>query len=127
MGVGAWNICGARRRTDVDRKFVKPDAKPIADQDALLLQIEAGDFAFDKSCASELAQWTQIDMRFLERIMAGDVAWQHAGIRGPDVFRDERQPHTGQRSHAEHLQDGNVRMSAADEDEVFQLCSARLV
>jgi hypothetical protein len=51
--------------------------------------------------------------------MSGDEAWQHSGIGRLYIARDKRDAQARHRLHAEALQDMDVSVSAADEDEVF--------
>jgi hypothetical protein len=84
------------------------------------LRVERDDFVVLEAGSGEIREWTEIDMRFIERVVAGDQAGQHAGIGGVYVARDQRQSHPGFGLHAKALQYFDVAVTAADEHEIFQ-------
>ena len=116
---GAGHIVGAGGRADVDRQDIVSDRRMgIAQQDAVG-PVEPDRFVADQPRAGKSREPAKIDMTFVERIMPGDVAWQHSRIRRLHAAGNERHAHPGHRPHAEALQHMDVGMAPADEDEIL--------
>ena len=64
-------------------------------------------------------QLSQVHVAFVVGVFPRDVSRQHAGIRGRDIFRDERHSNPRFWVHGEVFQDVHVRVPTTDEDDVF--------
>lgn len=72
----------------------------------------------DEPRPGEAGQAAQIDMAFLEAVMPGDIARQHAGIGRLYVACDQGDADAGLRPHAETFQHMHMRVPAANEHEI---------
>ena len=59
-------------------------------------------------------------MHLVVAVVAGNVARQHARIRGVRIAADHRQSHPGNGPHAEALEHHHMAVPAADEDDIAQ-------
>jgi hypothetical protein len=88
-------------------------------QHALVLQIESADFIAIELRVRKATQLSQVDVRLIVCVMAGDEAGEHARVRGDVVFGNESDAHARDGVHAEHFQHRDVRMAATKQDEFF--------
>ena len=72
----------------------------------------------DQPGAGEHRQRPQVDMALGARIVAGNIAGDHAGIGRVDVTRDQAQPHARFGLHAEAPQHRDMGVAAADQHDV---------
>ena len=61
-------------------------------------------------------------MTLLVRVLPGDISGKHTAVRRHHVFRDERDSHARFWVHGEIFQNEDVRVSAADQDDVSDDC-----
>ena len=120
MFLCARHIDGARSRTGVDREQVIVHGRAAWHLDQPFSGVDAIDLAVVEPCAGETGQWPEVDMDVIEVVVTGDVSRQHAGVGRMDVAGDQGQTHTGHGLHAEHAQHRDMRMPAADQNDVFQ-------
>ena len=59
-------------------------------------------------------------MAFVEGVVAGDEARDHAGVGCFDVAPDQREPHAGHRLQAETSQDMDVGVTPANQHKVLE-------
>src|SRR5207248_614884 len=83
-------MISTRGRTDVERNEVVADRRMAAAQDVALLAVEADRLVMDQPRPGEARQPPQIDMAFIEAVMPGDIARQHARVRRLDITGDQR-------------------------------------
>ena len=69
--------------------------------------------------SGECAQGSQIDVTLVPGVVSGDVPREHSAIRSVNLLRHEGDAHARQFVHPEHLQDVDVAMTAADENEIL--------
>ena len=81
--------------------------------------VEADRLVMDQPRPGKPRQPYQVDMAFVEPVIAGHEAGQHAGIGRLHVARDQGHPHPGDRPHRDALQHVHVGVPAADEHEVL--------
>ena len=67
----------------------------------------------------EAAQRAEIDMRLVERVVPGDQARQHSGIRRVRLPADHGQADARHRTHAEAPQHRDMAVSATNEHQVL--------
>src|SRR5260370_13628356 len=77
---GARNIAEARGRADVERDDVVADRRMVPAQNLALAAVETDRLVMDQPRPGKARQPTQVDVAFLETVMPGDIARQHAGI-----------------------------------------------
>jgi hypothetical protein len=106
------------RRADIDGDQVEAQRQAAGEDDFAAVAVEADGLGMHEPGAGEARQRRQVDMAFVEAVMAGDMARQHAGRGRLDLARDQGQAHARHRLHAEGLQHMHMRMPAADQDEV---------
>ena len=68
----------------------------------------------DEPRVGKPAERPQVDMAFGVRIMARDIAWDHAGVGRERFPRHHGQADTRLWLHAEHLQHRHMGVAAAD-------------
>ena len=110
---------GAGRGSDIDREHVVIDRWTGGADHPPGPEIEADGRIVNQLRAGETGERAEIDMAVLERVMSGDVARQHAGIRRQRLARDQRDAGTRQGLQGEQLEHHDVGMTAADEDEIL--------
>ena len=110
----------AGRRADIERQQVVGDRRPVLQQHLAVGAIDAGRLGMDQAGAGPGAQPCQVDVAFVECVLPGDEARDHAGVRRLDVPRDQAEPHPGHRLHGEAFQDMDVGMAAANQHEVLE-------
>ena len=81
--------------------------------------VETDRLVADQARTGKARKSAEIDVAFLKGVMPGNVTRQHARIGRLDVAGDEGYAHTGHRPHAKALQHMDMRMPAADENEVL--------
>ena len=113
------DVMRARAGTSVDGKEVECDGWAVFAEHTLVCEIQARDFGPIELGVCKPAELPEIDVGFFMRVMAGNEAGEHAGVGSRVIFGNEGQAHPGKRIHAEHFQDRDVRVPAAEEDEVF--------
>src|SRR5579862_5357791 len=116
---GARYVVEARRRSDVERGQVIADRRMGAAQDVMGIAVEADRLIMDQPRAGKAGEPYQVDMAVLKAVMARDIAGQHPGIGRLQFARDQRQAHAFFRLHAKAFQHVDMRVAAADEDEIL--------
>ena len=116
---GAGHVVGARRRADVDRQDIVLDRRMGIAQQCATSLVEPDSFVADQPRAGKSRKPAKIDMALVERIVPGDIARQHARIGRLATPGDQDHPHPRHRPHAEALQDMDMGVPAADEDEML--------
>ena len=116
---GTGDIVRAGGRADIDRQNIVSDRRMGIAQQCAIGPVEPDRFVPDQPRAGKSREPAEIDVAFVERIVPGDVARQHARIGRLHVAGNERHAHPGHRPHAEALQHMHVRMAAADENEIL--------
>ena len=81
--------------------------------------VETDRLVTDQARTGKARESAEIDVAFLKGVMPGNVTWQHARIGRLDVAGDEGYADAGDRLHAKALQHMDMRMPAADENEVL--------
>ena len=108
-----------RLAADIDRQqFVAQHAAPGA-AEAPGLGIEAGHRIVEKAHARPLAQSEQVDMGFLEGVVSGEQARQHARVGGKRRAGDQRDAQAGGARHGQLAQHQRVRMAAAGQHQIL--------
>ncbi len=115
----ALDVNCARRRADIDRQHVVMRRRPVAAQNPPLLEVDPGHLVMIETRAGKPGKRPQVDVRFIERVVAGDEARQHAGIGRMVVAANKCDTDAGHRIHAKALQDGNVAVAAADQNKIL--------
>ena len=110
----------AGRGADVERQEIVGDGRPVLQQHLAIDAIEPDRFGLDQARAGPRRHARKVDVAFVEGIVAGDEARDHAGVGGLDVAPDQRQADAGHRLHAEALQHMDVGMAAADQHEILE-------
>ena len=72
----------------------------------------------DQPRARAGAERSQVDVAFLEAVVAGDEARDHAGVGRLDIAADQRHPRVLQRPLAKLLEHMDVGMAAADQHQI---------
>src|SRR6266446_9199126 len=116
---GSSNIVGPRRRANVDRQDVPADRRVSAAQYRMSVAVETDRLVADQARAGKAGKPAEIDVAFLKGVMPGNVTRQHARIGRLDVAGDEGYADAGDWLHAKALQHMDMRMPAADENEVL--------
>ena len=107
-----------RGDANVDRGHVKGHVRATRHRDPPLCPVDPRCRTEDQPRPGKAGQPDQIDFQRGARIVAGDMARQHAGIGCGRLGIDQGQPHTGQRRHAPAAQHQRMGMTAADQHEV---------
>ena len=107
------------RGTDVHRESVIRDGRTVLQHDALIHRVDTHGLVVYEAMAGERAQWSQIHVTLVPRVMSRDVTREHPAVRRVDLLRDERDAHAGDLIHAEHLEHVHVAVTAANEDQVL--------
>ncbi len=81
--------------------------------------VDADRLVADQPRAGKPRQPAEVDVAFVEIVMAGDPARQHARIGGLDIAGDQGHAHPGHRPHAKAFQHMDMGMPAADEHEIL--------
>jgi hypothetical protein len=79
--------------------------------------IEPDRFVLNEFGPGGAAERREINMGFIEAVMPGDQAGQHAGIRGVAVAPDQHDPHARHRTAREPAQHLDMAVATADQDE----------
>ena len=114
----AFDVADRRRRAGVDGRDIEADGRTPGHRDPACDRIHGERRRVDQPRIGKRGQRAQVDMRFRARIMARDVAGDHAGVGRQEVARDQGQPDPRFGAHAELLQYLDMAVSAAHEDDV---------
>ena len=79
----------------------------------------------DKVDLGASAELDEVEVGFVEFIMPGEAAGDHAGVRGVRKSGDESDTARGQRLVPERAQHGDMGVSAAEKHEVFGISHER--
>lgn len=107
-----------RRRADIQGDHVEADPRPAGEDHLAALAIEADRFGMDQAGAGEAGEGCEVDVALIQRVVPGDITRQHAGIGRLDLAGDQAEPDARHRPHAEGLEDMDMGVAAADQDEV---------
>ena len=115
------DTAGIRRGADIDRHPVIANSPVAPGRHLLGDDIEAHHAVLDEHDAGPGAEATQIDMRLLEAVVAGDIARQHAGIAGHRIPADQHGAQAGNRFHRQRCQHLQMAVATTDENQLSQL------
>ena len=107
-----------RRGAGVDAQPVVGDRRSGPQQHPPVRQVEPDDFVLVQPGVRGARERGEIDVRLVEAVVARDQARQHAGVGCLDFATDDGQAHPRQRLHREAADDLDVRVAAAQQDEV---------
>ncbi len=117
---GACDRCQSRRNADVGRQQVIRNRRTTRQHDTFVGAIDTVDLGMNKPRAGRCGKANQIDMGLLRRVKTGNHARQHAGIRRRQIARDQGHADAGQRPHGKIRQYVNVRVAAADDNDILR-------
>ena len=120
MRVGTRHMAQLGRRADVDRQRIVGDRRSRAAEHLARVAVDADHFVAVVTRAGKLGQTTHVDMHVVKAVMPGDVARQHAGIWRVGIGADQGQARARQRVHRPHVQDHDMAVAAANQDDVAQ-------
>ena len=80
--------------------------------------VDANDAILDESYARRRGQRSQVDLRLAKNVLAGQHPRHHSRIRRQRKRRDERRFDAWLRRRSERTQDVQMRMAAADQNEL---------
>ncbi len=111
-------------RADIERRDVETQRRAPGELDPLGDGIESGRRSDDDRGAGPARERAHVDRQLAGAVLAGDEAGYHAGVHRIGAVDDEGRPDVRQRLHREPCKHLDVRMPAADEDQVSHRCGA---
>ena len=82
-------------------------------------EIKPDDLVVIQSGPGKPRQGSQVNMNIVIGIVPGQKAWQHARVGRVHIAADHRQAYSGHGMHAKLLEHGDMAMSTANEDQIF--------
>ena len=120
MGTCAGHPVPLWCRADVDRQGVVGNGRTVAQHQPARRAVDAGCLGRYQSRAGKATQSRQVNVDLVERIVACDIAGQHARVRGVDIVAHQREPKAGHWPHAEVAQQHRVAVAAAYQHGIAQ-------
>ena len=123
--IGALDGRAIRGRAGVEREQVEVQIGTAVDPQAARVRLQPDDARVQQPRVRLACERREIDMAFVERVVTGEIAGQHAGVGRQHVARDQRHACARRALQGEAPQHLDVRVTAADQHQ-FALEHLRL-